>query len=475
MFKNIYEVITLFQYFNIIIFFSLLVGLYFYLKKNILFLILIFFVLSETITIFNKSIVDEISLSILIIYYFFKKKEEIINFFINEKKIYLYFAILLNLYLLLNVFFEFLDTGDIRLFRFTYLYLTITSLIFLSIFFHKGLESTKLTKNNFIILFYLISICFIYLMLKAEILDSYQLYGRTLDQGKTWSGTARSSLILVLFSLVSSQCYNFSKNNYKLYYIIFCIFLSLFWSIYFDTRSGTIFSFLGFIYLFLSTNNFRHKIISLLIFIITFVGLTIKGDKKNLHADYLKTNLKHNFSINVFYDQNFETDLKIFNIDKMQSMSDEMRKKMREKNYFTVTSNLSRLAQYKSFYSYLNDSDIVEIIFGNGAYSHRTILVPYINKYYKQFKIKQLEEYSYPKGMRNDTSEIKIFRTNSFIGIVVDYGIVGLLIFTSIVILPLIYFIKKKPLSVYLYVNASDSLLLLSFYYFINFLRVKKS
>ena len=82
--------------------------------------------MSEVITIFKYSIIDEISLLGLIFYYCHKKKEQILNFISSEKKIYFILAIIINLYFSINIVLEIIETKDIRLIRFNYLFLAMT-------------------------------------------------------------------------------------------------------------------------------------------------------------------------------------------------------------------------------------------------------------------------------------------------------------------------------------------------------------
>jgi hypothetical protein len=296
---------------------------------------------------------------------------------------------------------------------------------------------------------------------------------------------------------------------------------------------------MGLCYVVLMLDNFKHKILSLSFFIMIFIILSIKGEIKNFTIDYISTNLKHNFDINIFYDKDLELNKKIIDINKIypqnkdtlkdisyQKILDEiknLRKSLnnnkdlntnqiselkfkikekeneleekirneREKNYKTRTSNLSRLAQYRAFYEYISQANLKDFLIGSGVYSHKLLLIPYIDKVYKKYKIAELEKHSYAKHERNDTSNLKIFRTNSFIGMFVDYGLIGLLILIFIVIYPFFIFVKDKSVSwknkykilllvlptigSYMYINATDSLLLFAYFYFISFFKIMKN
>tara|TARA_B110000003_G_scaffold276368_1_gene322450 strand:+ start:116 stop:1003 length:888 start_codon:yes stop_codon:yes gene_type:complete len=295
---------------------------------------------------------------------------------------------------------------------------------------------------------------------------------------------------------------------------------------------------MGLGYVVLMLDNLKHKIFSLSFFIIIFSILSIKGEVKNFTTDYIYSNLKHNFDINIFYDRDLELNKKIIDIDKIypqnkfalndqefkkklieienikkilkstdlkenqilklknkiQKKQNELEEKIRnerEKNYKTRTSNLSRLAQYRAFYAYISQADLKDFLIGSGVYSHKLLLVPYIDKIYKKYKIAELEKHSYARQSRNDTSNLKSFRTNSFIGIFVDYGFIGLLILIFVVIYPLYIFIKDKSgswknkyqilllispsIGSYMYVNVTDSLLLFTYFYFISFFKIMKN
>ena len=531
-FKGLYEAITFFQYLNIGLFLIILTYASITInKQKVIFYIFVFFLLSEVITIFNYSIVDEVSLLGIIFYYCHNKKEQIVNFISSEKKIFFLLAIIINLYFSINIILEIIETKDIRLIRFSYLFLAMTFIFFFVMFIHRGYEKVEFTKANYKFLFLLITFSIYYLIAKGEILELHALYGRILDQGKTWSGTFRSSLLIIFYSIVTIQCYFLSKKKYRLYYIYVFLFTCLLWASYFDTRSGTIFAMMGLCYVVLMLDNLRHKIFSLLFFIMIFMILSIKGDIKNFTADYISTNLKHNFDINIFYDTDLELNKKIIDINKIypqnkDSLIDKIKnleetvnnnkdlnenrinelnleiKKLknklevkirneREKNYKTKTSNLSRLAQYRAFYKYVSQSNLKDFLIGSGVYSHKLLLVPYIDKVYKKYKIAELEKHSYAKQDRNDTSNLKIFRTNSFIGMFVDYGLIGLLILILIVIYPFYIFIKDKSdswknkyqilllvlptIGSYMYINVTDSLLLFTYFYFIIFFKIIKN
>ncbi len=494
--------------------------------------------MSEVITIFKYSIIDEVFLLGIIFYYCYNKKEQIVNFISSEKKIFFILAIIINLYFSINIILEIIETKDIRLLRFSYLFLAMTFIFFFAMFIHRGYEKVEFTKANYKFLFLLITFSIYYLIAKGEILELYALYGRILDQGKTWSGTFRSSLLIIFYAIVTIQCYFLSKKKYRLYYIYGFLFTCLLWSSYFDTRSGTIFAMIGLCYVVLMLDNFRHKIFSLLFFIIIFITLSIKGEIKNFTTDYISTNLKHNFDINIFYDKDLELNKKIIDINKIYPQNkdplidkshkktlDEIRnlqkalnnknlnkdqinelklkikekeneleekiRNEREKNYKTRTSNLSRLAQYRAFYEYISQANLKDFLIGSGVYSHKLLLIPYIDKVYKKYKIAELEKHSYAKHERNDTSNLKIFRTNSFIGMFVDYGLIGLLILIFIVIYPFFIFVKDKSdswknkykilllvfptIGSYMYINATDSLLLFAYFYFISFFKIMKN
>lgn len=539
-FKGLYEAITFFQYLNIGLFLIILTYASITInKQKVIFYIFVFFLLSEVITIFKYSIVDEVSLLGIIFYYCYNKKEQIVNFISSEKKIFFLLAIIINLYFSINIILEIIETKDIRLIRFSYLFLAMTFIFFFVMFIHRGYEKVEFTKANYKFLFLLITFSIYYLIAKGEILELHALYGRILDQGKTWSGTFRTSLLIIFYSIVTIQCYFLSKKKYRLYYIYVFLFTCLLWASYFDTRSGTIFAMMGLCYVVLMLDNLRHKIFSLLFFIMIFMILSIKGDIKNFTADYISTNLKHNLDVNIFYDKDLELNKKIIDINKIypqdkDTLVDKSHKKVldkienlrktlnvskdlstnnvkelkleinkleneleekirneREKNYKTKTSNLSRLAQYRAFYQYISQANLKDFLIGTGVYSHKILLVPYIDKVYKKYKIAELEKHSYAKQERNDTSNLKIFRTNSFIGMFVDYGLIGLIILIFIVIYPFYIFIKDKSdswknkyqilllilptIGSYMYINATDSLLLFTYFYFISFFKIMKN
>jgi hypothetical protein len=505
-FKDLYEAISFFQYFNIIIFSLALIYASFTInKQKIIFYIFIFFLLSEVMTIFKYSIIDEVSFLGLIFYYCLNNKQKIVNFFSKEKKIYFILAIIINLYFSLNIILEIVETKDIRLIRFSYLFLAMTFIFFISMFIHKGYEKVEFTKSNYKFFFTLITICIYYIIIKGEILDQHALYGRILDQGETWSGTFRLSLIIIFYTIVTVQCYFLSEKKYQFYYVLGFLFTCLLWASYFDTRSGTIFTIMGLSYLILNLNNIKHSIFSLLFFIFIFVILSIKGEIKNLTSDFITTNLKHNFRINIFYDVGLENNVEIIDISKIypkdkkhligdkKHLIDGIEEKIRtarEKNYRTRTSNLSRLAQYSAFYEYVKRTNLKIFLLGNGVYSHKILLVPYIDKIYLKYKIAELEKYSYAKQSRNDTTNLKVFRTNSFIGTFVDFGIIGVILLIFVIIYPFYLLIKDRSSSwnykykilllvlpttgSYLYINATDSLLLFIFFYFVSFFKIKK-
>ena len=536
-FRSLNETITLFQYFNIGFF--LLIFTYALItinKQKVIFYILVFFLLSEVITIFKYSIIDEISLLGLIFYYCHKKKEQILNFISSEKKIYFILAIIINLYFSINIVLEIIETKDIRLIRFNYLFLAMTFIFFITLFIQRGYEKVELTIENYRFLFLLITFSIFYLITKGEILEQHALYGRMLDQGKTWSGTFRSSLLIIFYAIATIQCYFLSKNKYKLYYIYGFLFTCLLWSSYFDTRSGTIFTILGFCYVVLKLDSAKHKIFSLSFFIVLFLIFSTKGETRNFTTNYVLTYLKHNFDINVFYNKEQELSKKIIDISKLypkntleyqlfkkkldkleklrinlknnnlnknqilklkkeiQKLEEELEEELkmhREKNYKTNTSNLSRIAQYKAFFIYISQANLKDFLIGRGVYSHKLLLVPYINEVYGEFKIAELEKHSYAKELRNDTYNLKSFRTNSFIGIFVDYGFIGLLLLIFIVIYPFYMFIKHRSgswknkyqilllispsIGSYMYINATDSLLLFTYFYFFSFFEIMKN
>ena len=100
----------------------------------------------------------------------------------------------------------------------------MTFIFFITLFIQRGYEKVDLTIENYKFLFLLITFSIFYLITKGEILEQHALYGRMLDQGKTWSGTFRSSLLIIFYAIATIQCYFLSKNKYKLYYIYgFCL------------------------------------------------------------------------------------------------------------------------------------------------------------------------------------------------------------------------------------------------------------
>ncbi len=66
------------------------------------------------------------------------------------------------------------------------------------------------------------------------------------------------------------------------------------------------------------------------------------------------------------------------------------------------------------------------LLIGDGIYSHRFTVIPYIEELYRRYL--PVQDFLIP-GSRNDTKEITIFRTTGFTALLIDTGVIGMLLF----------------------------------------------
>lgn len=467
------ELINLFYFFNVI--FLLLYTFFFlrYKKKiNHYFVHLVnFFILSEAITI-EYSILDEL---IIIVYFFIFliniKKFNInkIKFFIKNNNLVIFISILLIVYFSLNIFFEVYQSKDFRLLRFILVYFSLAMLFAIS-FYNTNKNLLKI--NNYLIIFFLSGSLLLFLFVQGLVSEIFFYNGKIISQGYSWPGTARTSILIPIFIICAHKVSLTLKRPNILF--LTCVIFSITWCMYYDTRTGLILSLSTLTYISLSMN--LKKILILLFFlIITYLTNLIHAHQdrlfdKNINIIELVTgNIKHN------------TGAYIFENSRQKSQREEVENssilKNNQINFLNFKINVTaRIAQYVALQNYLNESSFSEILFGNGYYSHKTIMVPYIKEIYKNFGINKNDS-TYADLTRIDNQNIKIFRTTSAIALIIDVGIIGILILILTIFLPLITnVLSQKSINqliiifpiffLFFIINISDSLLIFSLLYY---------
>lgn len=467
------ELINLFYFFNVIF---ILLYTFFFLrykqKINHFFVHLVnFFILSEAITI-EYSILDEL---IIIVYFFiflinFKKFNiSKIKFFIKNNNFIIFISILLIVYFSLNILFEVYQSKDFRLLRFIVVYFSLAMLFAIS-FYNPNKNLLKI--NNYQIIFFLSGSLLLFLFVQGLVSEIFFYNGKIISQGYSWPGTARTSILIPIFIICAHKVSLPLKRPNILF--LPCVIFSITWCMYYDTRTGLMLILATLIYLFLSM-NLKKILILLFLLIITYLTNLIHAHRdgifdKNINITELVIgNIKHN------------TGAYIFENSRQKSQREQVENssilKNNQINFLNFKINVTaRIAQYVALQNYLSESSFLEILFGSGYYSHKTIMVPYIKEIYTNFEINKNNS-AHAYLTRIDDQDIKIFRTTSAIALIIDVGIIGILILILTIFLPLITnVLSQKSINqliiifpiffLFFIINISDSLLIFSLLYY---------
>ncbi len=467
------ELINLFYFFNVIF---LILYTFFFLrykqKINHYFVHLVnFFILSEAITI-EYSILDEL----IIIFYFFIFLINIKKFNINKIKLFIrnnnyiiLISILLIVYFSLNILFEVYQSKDFRLLRFIVVYFSLAMLFIIS---YNNTNKNLLNINNYQIIFFLSGSLLLFLIVQGLVSEIFFYNGKIITQGYSWPGTARTSILIPIFIISAYKVSLSQKKPLKIF--LPCVIFSITWCMYYDTKTGLLLSIATLIYVCLNI-NLKKILILLFILILTYLANLIHSHRdgifnKSINLIELVTgNLKHNFGAYIFENSKEKS--------QREQVENNIINKNNQTNFLKFKINVSpRIAQYIALQNYLNESSISKILFGNGYYSHKTIMVPYIKEIYTNFEINKNNS-AYIDLTRIDDQDIKIFRTTSVIALIIDVGIIGILILILTIFLSLIKnVLNQKSISqliiifpiifLFFIINISDSLLIFSLLYY---------
>ena len=111
--------------------------------------------------------------------------------------------------------------------------------------------------------------------------------------------------------------------------------------------------------------------------------------------------------------------------------------------------------QFKA--GFLRSIDNVKtFLIGDGFYSHRFTILPHIKKLYSENKDSMTEQLI--KGTRVDDTNIKIFRTNGFVALLVDTGLIGMILFMLLFIISIFKIIYINKFSLFRMLSFDRSL-----------------
>lgn len=315
--------------------------------------------------------------------------------------------IIFNLWIIYMIFESFIGiivNEDLRIFRWVIFFIIIG---ILSLILLHGSDEFPMPKPNKLAWIILVTTTIYYCIYLGQgmyfelILDVGE-YGRFLSQDNFWSGSAYA-VFPTLIAMPSALIIIINKSKFGKVYGYLSICLMMFISYYYDSRISWI---VIFGCLLTSIRFFNIKQIVGISLITSIFLFTLYGEK-----------------ISYLFDDLFEV---------TQSFNNP--------NKSNIGRNLATQAGIEAW-----TRSPLTFIIGDGMYSHKKTAIPFAENLYSKYM--PPDDFHIPGSRDESAGGMTSWNTTSFVGLLVDTGIIGIFIFVLIFFFVISKLLKRNPLN----------------------------
>lgn len=423
---------------------------------------------------------DEILLGFLVVSYilirYLKNEWHRLIVIEESQRLYFWLIVIFSIFLVFNSIRGMMILNDYRMLRWIFFFMLIPALYvcYLDYFKHEKVSVSVIQD-------YLLKYSSLYFLayIVIGVLGEFILgkHGRFTVQDYWVSGTSYALFVIIpafsFFVLSALDRRHFSNK-----FLVFFAFMS-FSSMFFDSRALQLLAFIGFLVALLGAyGEKKYFALYLMIYIILTPGyvmveavtdysITLISRDALLSEKELSTSNK---DVQLVGKGTMQSDSSILDLNAKfgsEAVPDNLRintgdmvesyvkdiEIFIENNiigsvlylFNPVGSDISRFAQFKGAMRMLNESPVINQLFGYGFYVHRYVLPEYISEVYNENRgvISQFDRYSL-KGSRSDLSDnINVFRTNGAIAYVVDTGVAGVVVMLAVILMAMRILLNK--------------------------------